>query len=311
MKKTTTSLVGLLLFFFLCSVAFNALCFRTKREYERATLQMLTDFSAQKPFQFRILMPLAARTVRGAVPAVPLKIIYIVLNTLGTFLLLIAFWRYLLLFFDRQAAAPGALLILYPLLWNYGAFGNLYYPSDIPAVLFFTLGLMAIYKKRMDLFYLVFIAATFNRETSCFLTPVFVLFGLGRIRLPKLAGHFLLQLGIWVGVKWFLDMVFQGNGGSGLYENHFSQNLYHILHPLACWDYVVQILLASGAVWLFIPFGWREQPRFFKQAMAVVVLFYAGMLVAGNLHETRIYNELIPVLTAPAVVGLKKIGQRL
>jgi hypothetical protein len=72
-----------------------------------------------------------------------------------------------------------------------------WYPNDIPAVLFFTLGLIAFYRRSWPWYYLLFVVATLNRETTLFLTFLFVVTNLDRLSLKQLAGHTAVQLFIW------------------------------------------------------------------------------------------------------------------
>ena len=52
---------------------------------------------------------------------------------------------------------------------------NFYYIWDIPAAVFFTLGLYLIYRNKTLLFLAVYALASLNRETFAFLTVVYLL----------------------------------------------------------------------------------------------------------------------------------------
>jgi hypothetical protein len=306
-KKTSVKSIGIIALFFLVSCLYGGIGLRTKIEYERATLEELTALNADKPFQYRILLPITARGIKYITPFVPLKALYLMFDIASCFFLLLAFRYYLLLFCPAEMATVGAMLILYPIFWNYDILGNLYYPSDIPAILFYTLGLIFIYKRNHSLFYLVFFVSTWNRETSCFLTPVFLLHSLDKMKVPALCSHLLFQVFIWLSIKLGLHFWFLANEGAILYENQWVWNINILIHPLKYWYNIIRFVLAFGLLWIFIPFGFKDHPKFFKQTLLVIFPFYIMHLLAGVLDEVRTLSELVPIVTAPAFFGLKKL----
>ena len=100
------------------------------------------------------------------------------------FLLILAFRYYITLFIkDRALNSLFSFLILFILPFHF-FFPRPYYPNywyDTPSILFFTLGLIAMYKRKWMIYYFIFIIATFNRETTCFLTVIYLFTSFGKM----------------------------------------------------------------------------------------------------------------------------------
>jgi hypothetical protein len=296
----------LLLVYLAASLLFTELHMAWSYGHPAATPEQLMRFEAARPYQYRVLVPALAHLVHGAT-GLDASASYRLIGVLAGFFLLVAFRGYLSRFVPPAAAASGALAILYPLLWNVSPASPLrfFYPSDVPAVLFTVLGLAALAAERMKLFYLVFAVATLNRETSCFLGFAYLFAGLGRRDLATLSRHLGLQLTIWLAIKLALDTVFAGSPGS-LVDLMAPRNaaLWSSLLRLEPEPGALALLWPCGAIWLLIPLAWRAQPPFLRRVLAVAIPFYAGMATVGNLDELRIFGELAPVLTAPAVFAV-------
>jgi hypothetical protein len=181
----------------------------------------------------------------------------------------------------------------------YSHFYNLYYPSDMPAILFFTLGLSLLYARRWLLFYPLFVLATFNRETSCFLTLVFVLAYWGRIPLRTLVSHALAQAVLWVAIKSFLRLAFPDNPGFGAFDLKFAGNMRYLA------DVSNLPFFLSSMGFILLPtllLVRRVADEFTKRSILLVIPFFLGMTLVGNLHELRIYGELIPVVLTALIL---------
>ena len=292
-----------LLFYGLWAFLFTFLHFAANQENPEATLRALTDFEAPKPFQPRVLVPLLGSWLDLAVGRViGLRSIYRVLDFIACFGTLVTFSRLL----RKTTALPnpqfGSLLLLYPMLWNYCVFGRLLYPYDIPAILFFTLGLLAIAERRWHLFYVVFVVGGLNRETICFLTVAYVASAWGKVAFRTLLGHVSLQLALFAGLKLALGWVFAENEGSTV-----GFLLQRNLTALTSVNIdTARLALAFGLLWVFIPLAWRKLPSFHRRLLWVVPAFVAAMTVFGLLSELRIYSELLPIVTVPAAILLSE-----
>jgi hypothetical protein len=285
----------------------------------RAAFDSLTYFFAETPFQYRILIPLLARGIEWLHP-VALDKLYLAITMVWMLALLPSFARYLRIFVPRSAAVPAALLITYPLFFNYVFLKNvLYYPWDMPSIVFFIWGLTLLLERRMAWYYPVFVLATLNRETTCFLILAMLCLEAGRQPVGRLALHLLAQSAIWLGIKLLLARCFAGNPGAGMHENHFHDNLHFIATLLGrpdtwhefTWLRALGRLLVFGGIWALVPLGWKNTPPAARRLLWVVPPFFAAMMFVGVIHEVRIFGELIPILMVPALYGLGRCLRQL
>src|SRR3989304_1938074 len=86
----------------------------------------------------------------------------------------------------------------------------------------------------------------FNRETSCFLTVVYLLTAIKKDPAGTVALHFSAQLLIWVAVKSFLFLLYAGNPGWELFEGQRRYNAHLLSRP----EYYPFILCVFGFVWV-------------------------------------------------------------
>ena len=201
-------------------------------EYKPAALDKITFFTADKIYQVRVLIPILANILHAILPktldaiqqpflasilhrAFPdtLTMIYQGINVLFTFGLIVTF-RYLLRqFLPERSSYIFSWFLFWPLCMNYIFLNTLTYCYDIPAMFFFTLGLILIMQKRWIWFYLIFIIATFNRETSCFMTFAFFITQIKKENFKKIIFHCFSQVFIWVAIIVLLNVVFRENAG--------------------------------------------------------------------------------------------------
>jgi hypothetical protein len=127
------------------------------------------------------------------------------------------------------------LIILTPISWNYiiingvidGA--GLYYCYDIPSLTFFSIGLILFIKRKWGWFYVAFVLATLDRESSCFISIG------GFLLLVKFSNfnsksfltenkilllHNSIQAAIWVSIKILLHHIFKSNPREFFEEPH-------------------------------------------------------------------------------------------
>jgi hypothetical protein len=278
--------------------------FTATGQYARATLQSLVNFTALKPFQYRILIPFLINILHRMVP-INLILIYMFLTIIFVFFILIAFNAYLKIFLKGRWVDLASISILYPMLWNYAS-GHLNYPSDIPAILFFILGLTFLYKEKWLTFYLVFILASFNRETSVFLIFAFLLTKYNNLKLNKLMAHSMLLLILWAGIKIVLSNILFLNQGVQ-FENHISDNVAFLVSLVKFNPVSLSKFLVFGGMWILIPFGFNSIPKYIRSLLLIIPPFILGMFIAGNIFELRIYSELIPIIAPVAIYNIRSI----
>ncbi len=297
MKKASAA-AAFLLIAFAASYYFTFLWFELNWEFRWAPWGDLIRGTAPTPFQYRALVPWLARSVCAPPPAglalVGIRPFLFWLECGAVLLFTIAFAWHLRAFFPARLAWPLSLSVFLVLPFNFLLDRTLAlrYPSDPPSLLFFTLGLALIRRRRWALFYPLFAVATLNRETTLFLAAVYLFAAWGVEPRPRVGGRLLALLVIWGAVKAFLWGIYRCNPGDGMMQGHVVRNLAFIADP-KLWP-----LLVSNLGYLWIPlllFRRRISDGFARRSSLVLYPFLAAMFLVGNMVELRIYGELIPV----------------
>ncbi len=284
------------------ALAFSAYYLNHTFVMNEADPRLLAQFEGNRPYQLRILMPFLAHWGARLTPFDVVRCYQILLMGFSVALFAV-FAAYLRQWSASRAAAWLSLSIALPLFAFYSH--KWFYPYDVPAVFFATLGLLLMAQRRFALYLAVFTLATLNRETSAFLTLAFVLTLWDVLPRRRFALLVASQMGIWLAVRGIMSWIFASNAGKPL-ELHLATN----------WNALTQLFtapptLALGSAIIALAGMWaigaatrRYQPPFLRRASGVFWPFMASMSVVGVLSETRLYSELIPILLAPALVGV-------
>jgi hypothetical protein len=277
-----------------------------------ATDKLLTDFRGATPFQYRILLPLLAHWIAPLLHVSPSQ--FFTGTTFIASLLLLYFFR---AFLERYMPSTGAILsaplILIACWFDYTQTSyRFFYPYDVPAVTFFTGGIILAMERRWEWYYPVFAVSATNRETALFLTVAFALVLYGQMPVRTLAVHIAAQTGSIVALKVLLWRTFAENPGAGAFGIQLFVNMRWLWftccsgHVTA--ESVYLILCAFGGLWIAVPFYWSRKPRELRRLTFVIPLFLLGMFIVANLNEKRIYSELTPIICAHAAVALYYAG---
>jgi hypothetical protein len=281
----------------LASLFFVYLRFRFNYQFEEAaTLESLMNGTAHLPYQYRALVPWIVSCIAYAAPDIRPDAVFALIEALSILGLTLVLRRYLNNFVpSSEACALFALTIFGALPYHFMLYPgyHFWYPYDFPACLLSTLALHLLYQKRFTAYYLVFIVATLNRETSCFLTVLFLLCLRDFFDRRALVTHVSLQFVIWCAVKILLYLAYLDNPGHGLFSDKLSSNVEWLANP------ELYGALASICGFLCLPVLWRRkviEDDFVRSSILIFYPFLAGMMFVGNWHETRIFSEILPVL---------------
>ncbi|MDZ7724080.1 MAG: hypothetical protein U5R06_15060 [candidate division KSB1 bacterium] len=223
-----------------------------------------------------------------------------ILNT-GFLYATILLYRYFLsLFFEnRRLLNVLALSIFYILIFHNLLARKLplWYAWDMTTMLFFLLGLIAVYRRHWVLYYAVFIIGTFNKETTCFLPFLYFYAFFGRETWRSLLLHPAVSLLLWLGIKYILYRLYPDSGAQTVFfEEKLRANIVYLSDP----EHLLRTASLFGFLWLPLLVYFKRIPDvFIRRSLFVVVIYAIGMLYVGNIYELRIFNEMIPlVLTA-------------
>lgn len=263
--------------------------------------RLLAQFAGNRPYQARILVPFLAHWGARLSP-LDLVTCYQLLLLAFTMGLFAVFGAYLRQFCEARAARWLALGLAWPLFAFYSH--KWFYPYDVPAVFFATLGLLLMAQGRFALYLVVFTLATLNRETSAFIALAFVLTqwkGLPRRDFWRILAA---QIGIWLTLRATMALLFASNAGK-VVEWHWGDNVNAARQLLSApWPLALGSAIVTFAVlWIAGAATKRAQPEFLQRTRGVIWPFLVAMSIVGVLTETRLYSELIPILLAPALVG--------
>ena len=318
------------LFIFFASIIFSLVFTKyyfllTHEYYEPASIEKMAQFEADKVFQKRVLVILIAKfisTASGILLDHSLKAICVITCVA----LLYGFHELVQKLSYRKLPFAIAYLIFVPVGWNYLALNSIYHSYDLPSLAFFCWGIVFFLQKRFFLFYLLFVVASLNRESTCFITiAVFALL----LDLPKLnfrslslawtknknlVFHCTAQAMLWFLVKAVLENIYKDNPGY-FFEETLSMKkfLCDMWHGNPSWPYLQTtnffgnprcFLTLFACLWLAIPFLWQDIPMAAKRLFWVTLPYLLSALMFANLMESRVYHELNVVLAASVATGL-------
>jgi hypothetical protein len=278
--------------------------------------QMFGEIANQagtKPWQYRILIPTIASALTYLNPPLHVslwgwaRLIEFVSSVLSVF----AFRQYLELFLkDRRVTSILAffifLILPFQLFFPRPYHANYWF--DTPSILFLTLGLTFMYRRKWALYYLLFFVATLNRETTCFLTVIYLCTALGREKITGVAGHCAAQFVIWMAIKTVLGRIYMHNPGPNGFEwydgfglPHYLDNLKFLSHP----KNYPGFLSIMGFIWIPVLCYYRRiENEFVRRALWVIPPYFVGMFLVANIYELRIFTDLLPVVLTPFLLIL-------
>ncbi len=291
---------------------FSALHLRSP-EWRPVDFSHMVAGTALTPMQYRVLFPFLVRQLQAAdLPFLQgwgLGAYQRALEVLGCVAVLYAaryFWRSL--GYGAGHAMAGSILVALVLPFQFLLpTTRFHYCYDLPSIAFFTVCLGALVRRNWVVFYPAFILGTFNRETTAFLVPIFLLASVGRERLLGVVAQAASQTAIWVGIKVLFWKLYGANTDPAyanrfdLFKDSLAQNL-----RLFDGDPSIWFTLASNWGFLWIPAfsQWKRISHpFIARALWIVPIFVCTMFFVGELQELRIYGELIPIVVAGAVLS--------
>jgi ribosomal protein S18 acetylase RimI-like enzyme len=199
--------------------------------------------------------------------------------------------------FVADLAPVGGLIIL-PLFFRY--YSYIYDPSTL---LLSALAVGFIAARKHAAFYLIFVLATLNKETSILLTALFFLQEYKTTNKSKLFGHVLIQVSLWIIIRSAIVFVFSNNEGS-LFEFHLLRNLGLIIRPLK----LIYFIGVSTVFFILVRYQWRQKPSFLRAGLLVTLIPLVVLaLFFGLVDEFRDYYEAFPflfLLTLPTIVDI-------
>lgn len=173
---------------------------------------------------------------------------------------------------------------------------------DLATIMFFALGLALLAQKNFRTYYLIFLLATLNRETSFLLTLIFMVYGIQEMSPRAWLLGVLYQVLSWFGVRSVLEFTLVSVPGDPFWWTFPKVPVTHLE------NYGKTLVLLS--ILIFILFlvlrKWGQKPQFLRLAFLVLfpiqVVLY---ILVGSPFEIRVFAESLPVVACLAVYTRK------
>ena len=255
----------------------------------RITLEGMVYGTAYRPFVSRVLLPLIIRLIAALAPldleflATGLMYLSLVGFVFAFRHLTTAFWRPSVL---TDLASWAAIVGLLPFVVTRGT--NLY---DLSNLFLFTLGLALLARASWPAFLVVFPLACLNKETSLWLTLVYILHFYRRLDRVTFARLLLAQMAVYGLIRFALVWTFRNNPGV-VVEFHLPDHFAEALaHPIRAALYLV----AGLAVIPLALYRWRDKPEFLRHATLVTApILFVLFWLFGSPFEIRVFAEAYP-----------------
>lgn len=275
--------------FLFCTGAFYVFLVRFGSEREWNPVAQVMNFTADPPFQHRVMFVVPAQALRALFPSISYFDSFLWSQMLAAVLALWAVKRLASLFIRQDLA-----FIAQPLLLAIWAPTLRYYTFyDIGIVFVFAFCLYHLYRKQFRPYLLMLALGTFNHETTLFLivASAFVLYGNMDVR--RLAGLLLLQLAIYGLVRALLFYLLPTH--AAWQGGKFPYNIFLLTErPLELLGFLGPLLLwYCGAAT-----GWRSAPPALRRSMVVLPCLVVMTILVGQLHEARQFDAFIPLVIA-------------
>ncbi len=164
-----------------------------------------------------------------------------------------------------------------------------HYIYDFPTLLFFTLGLALLIRRKWTLFYPVFVVGCLNKETMVLLSFVFILLEWKKLLSQAAILHLTAQVLLFAVIKTIISLTFAANPG-----NVLDFHLYLNLHLLLMGYNWTTLVIAAFTVW-FVLHDWRSKHPTLRQSALLIIPFGLLLLWGGVIAELRDLYELYPI----------------
>ena len=322
MKDHIKNNAGYLIVVTLFSILFGSYRFSSNmvQLFEDFTYEKFINFGVDKPFVLRTLIGAVLHVVHSIIPISPTALCWLA-ECGACFMMTVLFCYYLNIFLKDVLLArifSFTPFLILPYMMLFPRYLPFWYPYDLWSVVFNIAGLILIYQKKWLYFYLTFVLATVNRETSCFLTMTFLLVYFKQMENRKLFFHFAAQLFLWLAVKLAVGHIFANSPGP-VFITQIRNNFNFLTNPYfgslahnenvagsVIFEVVFKIAYLVGNfgfVWILVVFHHKYlKNQFLSRAALVLIPFTGAMLIVANIYEYRIFGEMLPFILAPAIV---------
>jgi hypothetical protein len=164
---------------------------------------------------------------------------------------------------------------------------------DTSTVFFFTLGLALLARNKFKEFFIIYLLACLNRETTIFLTLFYAVYFLNKQKRGFYLAALSYQILVYLIIRFVLIYVFLHNPGDTVQFWLFDNLSQYLSKPFQT--------LVFFCILLFILFlvrhQWNQKPLFLRTAFFVLFpVFFLLYLVVGFSFEARVLIEVYSVV---------------
>jgi hypothetical protein len=283
--------------------------------YQPANFSNILEGTAERPFIYRALIPLIAKTFSWLVPdkiviwAVkippPLKAAFerlsgevhskeAIVAIFAMFFSLVAFG-----FVERTFTASLGLnkktqfvlplfaqLMLLPLSYHFG------YYYDLPQVLLVASSLLFLYRQNWPVYSLLFAITTLNKETTITLVIVYGIYYFSRLPRRKFLGLLLSQLLLYTLIRVPLIFLYRNNPGASIPSKLGIQLYIYTEFPIILFI----TFLFFSIIFLYVFKRWKQVDEFLRASLAIFAVIFILFFLSGIPMEFRVFLDALPVL---------------
>ncbi|HNI99536.1 MAG TPA: hypothetical protein PL169_25970, partial [Leptospiraceae bacterium] len=260
-----------------------------------------------QPYQYRVLKPFLGKKIGSLIPFnghIKHFVGFSILNFFVFFGIYFLFFNYLKIFYDEKISFIGVLIlqILIPL-----SVSGFYMEGDFITLLFYTVGLMLLFKNKQYFLPVLMFLAALNREQFIFFSVWHFIFLYSFKRLDK-KNLFILFLSVimfWAG--YHLPRLY-----FGIRENPYSMEIHLKNNTDPFWLYLKIIPLWISEIagfFILAVYAFRKSSLFFRLLLISLIPYTAAFYVKANIWELAKYLPAMLVLIPMALGALTEERQ--
>jgi hypothetical protein len=254
-------------------------------------LEIVAYSLESRPFVYRLLVPCLSRMLEQltGVHAVYCMIFLVVLSSMGLFYSL----KYLYTaFVDDEEYAGMFSFIGCEITFLLILIGVKVY--DIATVMFFALSLGLLARRKLNIYYLLFVPASINRETTFLLLLFFMVYFLNRIPRQQYFFGVIYQGIAYIVIKLAVMAAYSSVPGTPLQWRPMEVIKGYVDKPV--WFAVLLLVFFLGFIVIALR-RWNDKPMFLR--VAFITIFPLQLILhilLGYAYEIRVFAEVFPVL---------------
>lgn len=140
-------------------------------------------------------------------------------------------------------------------------------------------------------YYVWFILACINKETSVFLLLFYSLWYFPRMETKRFITHWACQFILFVAIRGAIYHAYADNPGEFLKSDYFN---WQLITLLTGYDYADVIVYCAAA--LLLTCGWQQKPLFARYGLSIFALMLGAFIIFGRPEEYRVFYDILPLL---------------